>query len=189
MRGRDKFKLVRPLIWLVYAGFRLMPRGFASRLWTALDVFTGSVGAGLRYALAKRLAKSVGESVLFGPQVYVNGWDKLDIGNNVSIHRQCYIDASGGLVIGNDVSIAHQSSLLTFEHTWDDATKPIRENLLLWSSVIIEDDVWIGCGSRILAGASIGTRTIVAAGAVVTKSFSPGVLIGGVPAKVIKEIG
>lgn len=54
--------------------------------------------------------------------------------------------------------------------------------------VEIENDVWIGCGVRIMAGVTIHKRSIVAAGAVVTKDIDSGSLVGGVPAKMIKEI-
>lgn len=54
--------------------------------------------------------------------------------------------------------------------------------------VTIESDVWIGCNVTILKGVTIGHGSIVAAGAVVTKSCPPYSIIGGVPAKVIKQV-
>ena len=53
--------------------------------------------------------------------------------------------------------------------------------------IVIEDRVWIGCNATILKGVTIGEGSVVAAGAVVTKSCPPGSLIAGVPAKVIRE--
>lgn len=52
--------------------------------------------------------------------------------------------------------------------------------------VVVEEDVWIGCNVTLLSGVNIGRGSIVAAGAVVTKSFPPYSIIGGVPAKLIK---
>ena len=52
--------------------------------------------------------------------------------------------------------------------------------------ITIEDDVWIGAHSIILKGVTIGRGSVVAAGAVVTKSFPPYSIIGGVPAKLLK---
>ncbi|MBB5350832.1 acetyltransferase-like isoleucine patch superfamily enzyme [Haloferula luteola] len=52
---------------------------------------------------------------------------------------------------------------------------------------IVERDAWIGCGSIVLAGCSIGAGSIVAAGSVVTKPVPPGVIVGGTPAKYIKD--
>jgi len=54
--------------------------------------------------------------------------------------------------------------------------------------VIIEDNVWIGCRCIILKGVRIGTGAILAAGAVITKNIPPHTIVGGVPAKVIREI-
>lgn len=53
--------------------------------------------------------------------------------------------------------------------------------------MVIEDDVWCGANVTILKGVTIGRGSIVAAGAVVTKSFPPYSIIGGVPAKLIKK--
>jgi len=52
--------------------------------------------------------------------------------------------------------------------------------------IIIDDDVWIGCGSIILSGVHIGQGSVVAAGSVVTKDIPPYAIVGGVPARVIK---
>lgn len=54
--------------------------------------------------------------------------------------------------------------------------------------IIIEDEVWIGAGSIITQGVTIGRGSVVAAGAVVTKSVEAYVLVGGVPAKVLRTL-
>ena len=52
--------------------------------------------------------------------------------------------------------------------------------------VVIEDDVWVGANVTILCGVTIGRGSVIAAGAVVTKSCAPYSIIGGVPAKILK---
>jgi acetyltransferase-like isoleucine patch superfamily enzyme len=182
-RGRDIYRFFKPVLLTAAAVLGVMPRSISKFLWDAVAPFRGRLWLGLRWALARRLAKAVGENVFFGPNLEVRGWEQWSIGNNVSIHNGCFIDASGGLTIASDVSIAHQCSIITFEHTWRDRSRPIRDNPLEYAPITIDSDVWIGCGSRILAGVTIGSRVIVAAGSVVTKAIRPGLIVGGVPAK------
>ncbi len=101
----------------------------------------------------------------------------------------CYLEAAGGIKIGNDVSIAHSSSLVSVNHSWNNPEIPIKYNKEIFLPIQIDDDVWIGAGVRILAGVRLKKRTVVAAGAVVNKSFDENLLIGGVPAQLIKELG
>ncbi|WP_197408321.1 acyltransferase [Campylobacter iguaniorum] len=148
----------------------------------------GIIGVGFRYIIALRLCKKIGKNVFFGRCVEVKNWENIEIGSNVSIHKDCYIDAFGGLSIGDDVSIAHNSSILSSEHTWDDIHTPIRSNPLERNPVKINSDVWIGCGCRILSGVTIGNRCIIAAGAVVITNIEPNCMVGGIPAKFIKQL-
>ncbi|MGE0278750.1 MAG: DapH/DapD/GlmU-related protein [Nitrospiraceae bacterium] len=142
----------------------------------------------MRYVVAATLAKRISDNVLFGKYVAVLGWEELELGQNVSIHRNAYIDATGGIVIGDNVSIAHDVSLISFEHGYEDLGQPIKYNRLKLRPILIEEDVWIGCGARILSGVTIGRRSIVGAGAVVVSDIPSGSVVGGVPAKVLKKI-
>jgi acetyltransferase-like isoleucine patch superfamily enzyme len=164
---------------------KLLPRFVASSLWWLVKGWSGAPGVGLRYIAAKRLAASLGESVFLGPDLEIRNWQRLRIGQFVSIHRWTYIDAVGDITIGNNVSIAHSSSILSFDHTWTDRTRPIRDNPIRCAPVNIGNDVWVGCGVRILCGVSIGERCIIAAGAVLVKDVASGSIAGGVPAKAI----
>lgn len=85
-------------------------------------------------------------------------------------------------MIGNNVSIAHSSSILTSTHTYSDFNLPI--NIMNpKKTVVIHDDVWIGCGVRILCGVHIDTRCIIGANSLVNKSVDSFSIYGGVPAK------
>ncbi|MFV0541605.1 MAG: acyltransferase [Aestuariibaculum sp.] len=148
----------------------------------------GNIGLLIRYVIFKNLSAYCGNNVSIHQGVFLKHIGNISIGNNVSIHSMCYIDGFGGLTIGNDVSIAHASTIMTTNHTWEDKNIPIKYNEATKGSVTIKDDVWVGCGCRILAGVTIETRCAVAAGAVVNKTISPNTLVGGVPAKPLKEI-
>lgn len=188
MRGRYLFNFFYPFLWLMSLPLYLLPRAVVESLWVLLDLFPGKLGVALRYVFLLRVLKKVGANVFIGRNVEIVGWESLELGSNVSIHKDCYIDARGGLKVGDDVSVAHASSLLTFDHTWSDVDIPIRSNPLSFSSIVIQDDVWIGCGCRVLSGVVISTRSVVAAGAVVVKSVDSFSLVAGVPAKLVKRI-
>ncbi|WP_440206613.1 acyltransferase [Acinetobacter oleivorans] len=157
--------------------------------WRCLDIFDGKFGAVARYILIAGKLKKCGTNVYIGPFVSIESVSNLSLGNNVSIHHQCTLICLGGIKIGDNVAIAHASSLISTNHTWNDNNLPIKYNPVVCDSLEIHDDVWIGCGVRILAGVKIPKRCVVAAGAVVTKSLSDsGALYGGVPVKKIRDI-
>lgn len=187
-RGRDAFSRVKVLLVALAAVLRFLPRGMSIFLWNAISPYRGRLWLGLRWSIAARLARAIGDNVFLGPNLEVRGWESWSIGSNVSLHNSCFIDATGGLTIRSDVSIAHQCSIITFEHTWSDLARPIRDNPHEYGPIEIDSDVWVGCGSRILAGVKIGSRAIVAAGSVVTKDVPPRVIVGGVPAKVLRSM-
>ncbi len=122
-------------------------------------------------------------------EVRIAGAEQLVMGRNVSLHCWSYLSAQGGLTIGNDVAIGHGCSIMTTEHGFDDPRAPIKSQPVTRHPVSIADDVWIGANVTILAGVTIGPRSIIAAGAVVTRSFPEGrVIIGGVPARGIRRL-
>lgn len=188
MTGRELFKRLAPLINVASFALRLLPRRLVASCWWMFAFFPGKMGIGIRYLLAQRLCSSCGRNVLFGVGVTVQHWDRLSIGDNVTIHQYCYLDANGGILIGDQVSIAHATSLVAFEHSWDDLDKPIKYNPLVLGPITIQSDVWIGCGVRVLSGATIGTRTVIAAGAVVTRGEYGQGVYGGVPARRLKSL-
>jgi acetyltransferase-like isoleucine patch superfamily enzyme len=175
----------KPIIRLLVRITALFPRSVLRFFYALIEPFPGVLFVLFRYLIISKVCKSVGDNVYVANFVELRNAENLQIGSNVSIQKGCYIDALGGIVIGNDVSIAHQSSLISFDHGWKDKTLPIRKNPYVLESIELADDIWIGAGVRILAGARIGRRCIVAAGAVVTRrtEVAAGALLAGVPAR------
>jgi len=187
MRGREIFVIFKPLFSFAVGMSRLLPSIFCKWLLSGFRYSRGRVGIGIRYILIRRLAQSCGDNVSVREAVYLLDIQKLCLGNNVSIHPLCYIDALGGLSIGDDVSIGHNVSVLSFEHDFSDTNKCIKDSPCLPKEIVIENDVYIGAGARILGGVRIGSGTVIAAAAVVTKDIPPMSIAAGVPARVIRS--
>ena len=94
----------------------------------------------------------------------------------------------GPVTIGNHVNLAQGITVTALNHNFSDANKRIDEQGVTTTPVVIEDDIWIGSNAVILPGVTIGSHSVVAAGAVVTKDVPPRTLVAGVPAKIIKQL-
>ena len=109
---------------------------------------------------------------------------KIYVGINSSVARPgCYLQGAGTIHFGDYVQLAPNVGILSANHDLYDQR---RYNI---APIVIGDYSWIGMNSIITAGVTLGPRTIVAAGAVVTKSFPKGFcILAGVPAKVVKYL-
>lgn len=94
----------------------------------------------------------------------------------------------GPVRIGNNVNLAQGITVTALNHNFDDTTKRIDQQGVSTKAVTINDDVWIGANAVVLPGVTIGTHSVVAAGAVVSKDVPPYTIVAGVPAKVIKQL-
>ena len=94
----------------------------------------------------------------------------------------------GPVRIGKNVNLAQGITVTALNHNFDDTTKRIDQQGVTTKAVTINDDVWIGANAVILPGVTIGTHSVVAAGAVVSKDVPPYTIVAGVPAKVIKQL-
>ena len=140
---------------------------------------------------------SIGNDTLIGPDValsagMVPGQECIsDI--VVSIGDRCLIGRGSGIVghfsitIGNDVWTGHHVYITDQNHGYEDVTRPISQQSQPERAVVIGDGSWLGYGAVVLPGVELGDNVIVAAGSVVTKSFPANLIVGGVPARVLKE--
>ena len=108
----------------------------------------------------------------------------IHIVDNLLINANCNMQDQGGIYIGDDVLIGHNACLLTFNHDLD----PEKRQGLHPSPIHIGNKAWLGSNVTVLPGITIGEGAIVAAGAVVTKDVEANTVVGGVPAKFIKNI-
>lgn len=107
----------------------------------------------------------------------------LEIGNKNFING-AFISAESRVVLGNNIKIGPQTMIM--DSDFHDISDHNKEGQSL--PIIIEDDVWLGARCTILKGVTIGKGAVVAVGAIVTKDVPPKTLVGGIPAKVIKQL-
>lgn len=112
---------------------------------------------------------------------------KIVIGNNVAINNNAFICASNYIEIGDDVLIGRNLSMTDFEAH---GTSPNdRKKLGKIGKIIIESNVWIGNNVTILKNVHIGVGCVISSGSVVLSGeYPPNSIIGGNPAKIIKQI-
>jgi acetyltransferase-like isoleucine patch superfamily enzyme len=188
MSGREKFKKHKRVIFFMIGVLSLLGRNGNKKLLRVFRNTNGQVGVVLRYAIVKNISSSVGDNVSIQPGAFLFSVENMTFGDNVSIHPMCYLEGAGGIDIGNNVSIAHATTLISTNHTWTDSGIPIKYNPESLEKITIKDDVWVGCGVRILAGSNIETRAVIAAGAVVNGTVESNCVVGGVPFKILKKI-
>jgi acetyltransferase-like isoleucine patch superfamily enzyme len=112
----------------------------------------------------------------------------LTIGSNSAIGEFSHIGCAGGVSIGNDVIMGAYVSFHSENHNFKDPNSPIRLQGVTHKGIKIGNNVWVGAKVTFIDGSSIGNNCVIAAGAIVTDNFPDNVLIGGVPAKIIKKI-
>lgn len=108
---------------------------------------------------------------------------QIQIGKNCVINPDCLLDGRiGKIIIKNNVDIARGTWIFTLEHDPHDDYHKTKSG-----DVVIEDHVWVASRVIILPGVTIGRGSVIAAGAIVTKSIPPMSIAGGIPAKVIGQ--
>lgn len=115
--------------------------------------------------------------------------EEIIIEDNVGLGEFAYLGGAGSLKIGKSCIIGQYFSCHPENHLYSDLNKEIRVQGVSRSGIIIGPDCWIGSKVTILDGVTLGRGCVIAAGAVVNKSFPENSIIGGVPAKLIKTRG
>lgn len=111
---------------------------------------------------------------------------KIVFGDNIATNNNLFVCSTQSIIIGSDTVIGERVTIFDFEGHGLRATE--RKQIGEKGTVIIGNNVWIGNNVTILKNTVVGDNTIIAAGAVVTGKFPSNVIIGGIPAKIIKEL-
>ena len=134
--------------------------------------------------MSKLIGKKIDESFRMYPPFTADFGRNITIGKNVFFNAGCRFQDQGGITIGDGVLLGHNVVLATANHS----LKPSEKRKLSYAPIKICDNVWIGSNVTVLQGVTIGEWAVVAAGAVVTKDVAPYTIVGGIPAKFIKEV-
>ena len=136
----------------------------------------------------RKLAK-IGKSNVH-PTAIIREGEYVTIGDHCLINHNCLIQGgkshAGFIKIGNYVHTGVNVMIMAFNHGFYTRDIPTKEQDYFEAPIVINDDVWIGAGSIILAGVTIGKGAIIAAGAVVNKDVPNYAIVGGCPAKILK---
>lgn len=136
----------------------------------------------IRKAILKRIGLRIGKGSFIMKKNYFINPNLVSIGEYSHINRDCIIDGRGGIKIGNSVSISHRVNIMTGSHDMNNETFQG-----IFKPITINDYAWIGIGATILQGVTIGEGAVVCAGAVVTSDVDAYCVVGGIPAKKIKD--
>jgi acetyltransferase-like isoleucine patch superfamily enzyme len=137
----------------------------------------------IRDMLSDIIGMKIDESTTIFAPFYTNFGKFIRIGKNVFINHACSFLDMGGITLEDDVLIGPKVNLITENHPQD----PADRRALITKPITIKRNAWIGAGATILPGVTIGENSIVAAGAVVSKDVAANTIVGGIPAKVLKQ--
>ncbi|MVA76621.1 acyltransferase [Auraticoccus sp. F435] len=146
-------------------GYRFGPRCFVSRL-----------------ASVQNEVLELGPSSYVAAGAYLSG--SLRTGRNCTLNP--YTVVRGEVRLGDAVRIGAHTSLLAFNHTMTDPDVEVFRQPVTPKGITVGDDVWIGSHVVVLDGVTVGSRSVLAAGAVVTKDVPAGAVVGGNPARVLR---
>ena len=134
-----------------------------------------------------------GSLIMYGSVLHTYNFRDLPhahirIGRDSLIGEHNVIRGQGGVTIGDRVYTSPLVQIMAVNHVFDDPARSFVGQGLTAEGIVIEDDVWIGSGAVITDGVRIARGAVVAAGAVVTRDVPPHTLVGGVPARVLRQI-
>ncbi|WP_291733471.1 DapH/DapD/GlmU-related protein [Leisingera sp. F5] len=182
---------IYPLLVGHYGKGTAVSRGVTLRCPNRLSLGAGSmIDDGVFFDI-----KSDAAAVTLGARSQIMHGAHFETGysGHITLGDDCYVGAFailngyGGLEIGNNALIAGHCHIVSGNHCFADLSQPMNSQGIAGQGIIIEDDVWLGAGVKVLDGIRIGRGSIVSAGAVVTRDVPPCSIMGGVPAKLIRQ--
>ena len=136
--------------------------------------------------ILKELLGGMGSEAIITPPFWCDYGYNITVGDNFYSNHNIIIQDGARVTFGDNVFIGPNCCFTTAEHAVDPEMR--KRGIEIAKPITVGNNVWIGAGSTILAGAEIGDNTVIGAGSVVTKSIPSNVIAVGVPCKVLREI-
>jgi maltose O-acetyltransferase len=170
---------------MIRKAFLLLYYGFLR--WLPMQPLPGGAFfCRLRFLVVKRIIRSCGDDVWVPDRCYFGDGTRLSVGARSLIGQNARLN--GDITLGNDVMLGQDVVMMAVSHRYDRLDVPIiAQGAAEERPIVVGDGAWIGTRAIILPGVEIGHDSIVAAGAVVSRSCPPYSIVAGVPAKVIKD--
>lgn len=138
---------------------------------------------------------SIGSDVLIWPGCRLEGIQipsavvspHICLGDGVTLQQNCHVTAGGVLCIGSGTTILFDVMITDMDHGYDQIGVSIVSQPIITRETRIGKNCFIGSGARILAGTTLGEQCVVGANAVVRGTYPPYSVIGGIPARIIKQ--
>lgn len=112
----------------------------------------------------------------------ITGWGRVRIGDRVFVNSGAVVFSVLGVTLGDDVALANESYVMDSDSHGIEG-RPVKQ-----APVVIGDGSWVGARSMVLPGVTIGSRCVVAAGAIVSRDVPDDTLVAGNPARVVREL-
>lgn len=163
--------------------YKMREASFATKK-VLVEMNNSSDPSEIRCFLSQITDTEIDESVTVFTPLHINYGKHTKIGKNVFINFDCVFLDLGGIIIEDNVLIAPKVSLLSEGHP----TSIGDRHSLIPKPILIKKNAWIGANATILHGVTIGENSVVAAGSIVSKDVPDNSIVGGIPAKLIKNV-
>ena len=195
------FTLLKRLVMLLRGFFKLSRKVFVGKRCRIMNANNIQFGNNVTIENDCIIDGYASNKLIFGDNVKIGSYSLvtctshfskfgkgLKIGSNSAIGRFSEFGAAGGIEVGSDVIMGSYISFHSENHNFNDSSKLIRAQGVTSKGIKIGNNVWVGAKVTFLDGCEVGNNSVVAAGAVVNSIYPDNSIIGGVPAKLIKNI-
>jgi len=151
-----------------------------------LRIYNRSEAMSERQSILQQLLGQIGQNSIIEPPFYCSYGQNIYIGDYVFLNVLCTILDCNKVQIGHHVMIGPGVQIYTAAHHLQVEMR--NQGCEVATSIVIEENVWIGGSAILLPGLRIGRNAVVGAGAVVTRDVPANTVVAGNPARVIREI-